>query len=112
MAPHRRPRDENDGYRAVVCDLVSLVERVQSSLRLVEQLIAGETSPGSSESSANIIVLDDVSPALREDRRRSAGLRRQSRHCAALAAGQRRWPSLWRKPAGAFGYRGLMPTRT
>jgi hypothetical protein len=54
--------DQNDAYRAVVSDLVSLVEHVQNSLRLIEQMIAGETSPCSSESSTNVIVLDDVSP--------------------------------------------------
>ena len=58
----RAPHDRNDVYRAVVSDLVSLVEHVQKSLRLIEQTIARETSPGSPESSANIIVLDDVSP--------------------------------------------------
>jgi len=50
----------------VVSDLVSLVEHVQKSLRLIEQTIARETSPemtpGSPESSTNIIVLDDISP--------------------------------------------------
>ena len=50
----------------MVSDLVSLVEHVQNSLRLIEQTIARETSPettpGSPESSTNIIVLDDVSP--------------------------------------------------
>ncbi|MEH2559801.1 hypothetical protein V1286_007330 [Bradyrhizobium algeriense] len=68
------PHDRNDAYRAVVSDLVSLVEHVQNSLRLIEQTIAretsaetltetsAETSPGSSESSTDIIVLDDVSP--------------------------------------------------
>ena len=58
--------DQNAAYRAVVSDLVSLVEHVQNSLRLIEQTIARETSPettpGSPESSTNIIVLDDVSP--------------------------------------------------
>jgi hypothetical protein len=60
------PHDQNAAYRAVVSDLVSLVEHVQNSLRLIEQTIARETSPetppGSPESSTNIIVLDDVSP--------------------------------------------------
>jgi len=60
------PHDQNAAYHAVVSDLVSLVERVQNSLRLIEQTIARETSPettpGSPESSTNIIVLDDVSP--------------------------------------------------
>jgi hypothetical protein len=50
----------------VVSDLVSLIEHVQKSLRLIEQTIARETSPemtpGSPESSTNIIVLDDISP--------------------------------------------------
>jgi hypothetical protein len=54
--------DQNAAYRAVVSDLVSLVEHVQNSLRLIEQTIARETSPeappGSPESSTNIIVLD------------------------------------------------------
>jgi hypothetical protein len=68
------PHDQNDAYRAVVSDLVSLVEHVQNSLRLIERMIARETSaetppetspetsPCSSESSTNVIVLDDVSP--------------------------------------------------
>jgi hypothetical protein len=60
------PHDQNAAYRAVVSDLVSLVEHVQNSLRLIEQTIARETAPettpGSPESSTSIIVLDDVSP--------------------------------------------------
>jgi hypothetical protein len=63
------PHDQNAAYRAVVSDLVSLVEHVQNSLRLIERTIARETSPETSpeispgpESSTNIIVLDDVSP--------------------------------------------------
>ena len=60
------PHDQNAAYRAVVSDLVGLVEHVQKSLQLIEQTIARETSPetspGSPESSTNVIVLDDVSP--------------------------------------------------
>jgi hypothetical protein len=56
------PHDQNDAYRAVVSDLVSLIEHVQKSLRLIEQTIAGEASAGAPESSTNVIVLDDVSP--------------------------------------------------
>ena len=56
------PDDQDDAYRAVVSDLVSLIEHVQSSLRLIERTIASETPPGSPESSTNVIVLDDVSP--------------------------------------------------
>ncbi len=50
----------------MVSDLVSLIEHVQNSLRLIEQTIARETSPETSprspESSTNVIVLDVVSP--------------------------------------------------
>ena len=54
--------DQNAAYRAVVSDLVSLVEHVRNSLRAIERMIDGETPAGVSESSTNIIVLDDVSP--------------------------------------------------
>jgi hypothetical protein len=60
------PHDQNAAYCTVVSDLVSLAEHVQKSLRLIERTIARETSletsPGSPESSTNIVVLDDVSP--------------------------------------------------
>ncbi|MBA4037671.1 MAG: hypothetical protein C0480_24055 [Bradyrhizobium sp.] len=39
-----------------------LIERVQSSQRLIERAMAGETAFGGHESSANVVVLDDVSP--------------------------------------------------
>ena len=56
----------DDVYRAVVSDLVSLIEHIQNSLRPIERTIARETSPETSpdspESSTNVIVLDDVSP--------------------------------------------------
>jgi hypothetical protein len=58
--------DQNATYRAVISDLVILVEQVQKSLRLIEQTIVRETSPemtpGGPESSTNVIVLDDISP--------------------------------------------------
>ena len=54
--------DQNDAYCAVVSDLVSLVEHIQKSLRLIEQAAAGKTSFSSPESSTSVIVLDDVSP--------------------------------------------------
>ena len=56
------PDAQNNAYRAVVSDLTRLIEHVQSSLRLIERTIAGEASAAGQESSANIIVLDDVSP--------------------------------------------------
>jgi hypothetical protein len=55
-------QDQNGVNHALVSDLVSLIEHVQNSLRLIERTIAGETPPGSPESSTNVIVLDDVSP--------------------------------------------------
>jgi hypothetical protein len=64
--------DQNAAYRAVVTDLVSLVEHVQNSLRRMEQMIVGETPPGSPESSTNIVVLDDISPRYMKS---AAGLR-------------------------------------
>jgi hypothetical protein len=48
--------------RAVILDLVGLIEHVQSGLRRIEETIARETSPGGPESSTGVIVLDDVSP--------------------------------------------------
>ena len=56
------PEDRNDAYRSVVSDVVSLIEHVQASLRLIEQEIARETASGGQETSTNVIVLDDVTP--------------------------------------------------
>jgi hypothetical protein len=56
------PHDQNDAYRAVVSDLVSLIEHVRNGLRLIERTIAAETPLASPESSINVIVRDDVSP--------------------------------------------------
>ena len=57
-----KPEDRNDAYRSVVSDVISLIEHVQASLRLIEQAIARETALNSQETSANVIVLDDVTP--------------------------------------------------
>jgi hypothetical protein len=56
------PDDRNDAYRSVVSDVISLIEHVQASLRLIEQEIARETASGSQETSSDIIELDDVTP--------------------------------------------------
>src|SRR5436190_20206872 len=40
------PEDRNDAYRSVVSDVISLIEHVQASLRLIEQEIARETASG------------------------------------------------------------------
>jgi hypothetical protein len=57
------PDDRNDAYHLVVSDVVSLIEHVKASLRLIEQEIARETASGSQETSTNVIVLDDVTPS-------------------------------------------------
>ena len=54
--------DQNDAYRATVSDLVRLIEHIQTSLRLIERAISQETSPDASESSTNVIPLEDLSP--------------------------------------------------
>lgn len=54
--------DQDDAYRAIVSDLVSLIEHVRTSQRLIEQAIAREQTLGADEGSTNVIVLDDVSP--------------------------------------------------
>jgi len=56
------PEDRNDGHQAIVSDLVSLIERVQASMKLIETVIAREAPLGDQEIAANIIVLDDVTP--------------------------------------------------
>jgi hypothetical protein len=57
-----RDVDRNDAYHSVVSDLVSLIDHVQASLSLIESAIAREIAVGSPENSANVIVLDDVTP--------------------------------------------------
>jgi hypothetical protein len=54
--------DRNDSYRAIVSDLMSLIEQVQACTRLVESAVASEAPPGNQEVAANIVVLDDVTP--------------------------------------------------
>ena len=52
----------NDSYHSIVSDLVSLVERVRESMKLIELAVAEETSAGNQELAANVIVLDDITP--------------------------------------------------
>jgi hypothetical protein len=53
--------EAHDNFGAIVSDLVSLVERVQASIGLIERAIAEEMIVGD-HTDANIIVLDDVTP--------------------------------------------------
>jgi hypothetical protein len=54
--------DLNYGYCSIVSDLVSLIEHVRASIKLIESAIVRESPPGDPEGAANIIVLDDVTP--------------------------------------------------
>ena len=54
--------DRNDSYRAVVCELQSLLERVQAGMNLVQAAIAAESPLCHQELAANVVVLDDVTP--------------------------------------------------
>jgi hypothetical protein len=54
--------DLNYSYRSVVSDLVSLIEHVQASIKLIESAIVRESPSGDLEIAADIIVLDDVTP--------------------------------------------------
>jgi hypothetical protein len=57
-----RPDDRDDVYGAVVADLVSLIERVQASLTMIESAVAAQASTALQELAANVVVLDDVTP--------------------------------------------------
>jgi hypothetical protein len=54
--------DLNCGYRSIVIDLISLIEQVQASIKLIESGIVRESPLGDLEVAANIVVLDDVTP--------------------------------------------------
>jgi hypothetical protein len=54
--------DLNDSHHAIVSDIVSLIERVQTSMKRVESAIAREASLGDPEIAGNVFILDDVTP--------------------------------------------------
>ena len=54
--------DRYDGLGSIVLDIVSLIERVQASTRLVESAIVIESPLGHQEIAANVVVLNDVTP--------------------------------------------------
>lgn len=56
-----RPVGQNETYHAVVSDLVSVMEQVRKSLKLIESEIASG-SPLEQGGSDDIVVLDDVTP--------------------------------------------------
>jgi hypothetical protein len=57
-----RSEHRNDSLGSIVSELVSLIEHVRASMKLIEQAIAMETPPGNQEVAANVVLLDDVTP--------------------------------------------------
>jgi hypothetical protein len=53
---------QNRNYRLVVLDLVTLAERIQASMKLLEQAISGELPRGNPNVHDDVFVLDDVTP--------------------------------------------------
>ncbi len=60
--PSAASEDPSDLHRAIVSDLMSLIERVRASVKLIELASAGEAPLGYQEAGTNIFVLDDVTP--------------------------------------------------
>lgn len=54
--------EANDPYNLIVADLVALIGHVQASLRLIEAAIAREALLAEQDATADIFVLDDVTP--------------------------------------------------
>lgn len=54
--------ERHDIHHTVVADLVSLIERIQASLTLIDTAVAQEAQAAHHEITANVFVLDDVTP--------------------------------------------------
>jgi hypothetical protein len=57
-----QPDRPHDNYGSVVSDLVSLIEHMQASMKMLEGAIARELPLGGQEAGDNVIVLDDITP--------------------------------------------------
>jgi hypothetical protein len=57
-----RSDDRNDGDRSIVSELVSLIEHVRASMKLIESAIAMEPALSDPGTSDNVVVLDNVTP--------------------------------------------------
>jgi hypothetical protein len=57
-----QPEGRNDNYSSVVSDLVSLIDHMQASMKMLEGAIASEIPFGGQEARGNVIVLDDITP--------------------------------------------------
>lgn len=56
------PDGQNDNHSSVVSDLVSLIEHMQASMKLLERAIASELPLAGQQADDNVIVLDDITP--------------------------------------------------
>jgi len=58
------PQSDNgdNHYFSVVSDLMSLVEHIQASMRMLEMAIARELPDGDPDAYEHVVVLDDVTP--------------------------------------------------
>ena len=57
-----QPDGHNGNYSSVVSDLVSLIEHMQASMKMLEGAIARELPLAGQEVADNVIVLDDITP--------------------------------------------------
>lgn len=57
-----QPDSRNGNCFSVVSDLVSLIEHIQASMKMLEQAIARELPLGDLEAYDDVVVLDDVTP--------------------------------------------------
>lgn len=57
-----RSDGRHDGYDSIISDLVSTIERVETSIKLIEAAIARESAFGDQETASAVVVLDDVAP--------------------------------------------------
>jgi hypothetical protein len=52
--------DLDDTHRWIVADLVSLMEHLQASMKLIDSTVAGKSPFGEQEVIADVVILDDV----------------------------------------------------
>jgi hypothetical protein len=58
----RQSNGRNNSHGSVVSDLISLIEHMQASMKMLEGAIARELPLAGQEVGDNVIVLDDVTP--------------------------------------------------
>jgi hypothetical protein len=57
-----QPDGRNDNYSSVVADLVSLIDHIQASMKVLEGAIARELPVGGQHAGDEVIILDDITP--------------------------------------------------